>query len=220
MRDVTASSGSDRPGPRSGAPEVRKREGGSEPGIESLLERMRAGDREAGAEFMAQYGPRLRRRICGKLSAPVRRIFDSQDLLSTVARRLDAFVRSGRLAATSEDQLWSLVFRIADHALADKARVSQRLRRAEGEDGPFARALLERMDREAAPGAPAAEIELARVFTLLDDSVDRTILSLWLADSPHVVTAEAVGLSAGAVRQRWGVIRARLRRALDGECAA
>ncbi|MFM9994440.1 MAG: hypothetical protein ACKVU4_01420, partial [Phycisphaerales bacterium] len=64
---------------------------------EALLQRMRRGDRAAAGEFVNRYGSRLLRRIRSKLSQPMRRVFDSVDILSTLARRLDRFVSSGQL---------------------------------------------------------------------------------------------------------------------------
>jgi hypothetical protein len=78
--------------------------GAAAPDFDALLARMRAGDRDAAAAFVTRYGTRIRRRLRGKMSPSIRRLFDSQELMSTVARRLDAFVRSGRLAAVSEGQ--------------------------------------------------------------------------------------------------------------------
>ena len=70
--------------------------------VTALLQQMRAGDRGAAAVFVTRYGSRIRRRIRGKLSRAMRRIFDSQDILSTLGRRLDSFVHSGGVQATSE----------------------------------------------------------------------------------------------------------------------
>ena len=60
--------------------------------VESLLRRMRNGDREAAAQFITRYEDRIRRRIRGKLNPSVRRLFDSQDIFSTIGRRLDQYV--------------------------------------------------------------------------------------------------------------------------------
>lgn len=187
--------------------------------FDALLARMRTGDREAAAEFVTRYGARVRRRIRGKLSQPMRRVFDSQELMATLARRLDAYVRAGRLAVASGGQFWALVFRIAEHAVVDKTRIFRRLQTTEAEDGAFAQGLLERLRRAEERGQDGAELELEKAFRMLRDATDRTILSLWLADTPHTVTAECVGLSPAAVRQRWQVIRKELRSRLAPEMA-
>ncbi len=206
-----------------GGAEAPRAETGGRPAVDlefdTLLSRMRAGDREAAAEFVTRYGARVRRRIRGKLSQPMRRVFDSQELMATLARRLDAYVRAGRLAAASGGQLWSLVFQIAEHAVVDKTRIFRRLQTVEAEDGSFARGLLERLRQAEESGQDGAELELDRAFRMLDDATDRTILSLWLADTPHTITAECVGLSPAAVRQRWQGIRRELRSRLAPEMA-
>ncbi|MBL0927610.1 MAG: sigma-70 family RNA polymerase sigma factor [Phycisphaerales bacterium] len=168
---------------------------------------MRSGDRDAAAAFLVRFGDRIRSRVRAKLSGRVRRLFDSQDILSTVARRLDRFVLSGQLTAANEPELWALVFRLAEHAVVDKARLLRRLERVEGEDSVFASELRSRLDDEASEegdGLVAAALESTT------DPTDRTILSLWLNDLPHAEIGRSVGLSAEAVRWRWHRIRARL----------
>jgi DNA-directed RNA polymerase specialized sigma24 family protein len=184
--------------------------------VGSLLDRMRSGDRAAAAEFMAQYGARIRRRVRGKLSPAMRRLFDSQDILSTLGRRLDLYVRAGRLRAVSENELWSLVFTVADHALVDLRRTTDYLRSIEGADGPLAQAMLRRINDAPEPGADAS-LGLARVFEALKDGTDREILSLWITDTPHHVTAELMGLTPAAVRKRWERIKDTLREDLKAE---
>ena len=100
--------------------------------VEALLEQMRDGDREAAALFVSRYGPRIRRRIRGKLGPGMRRIFDSQDILSSVGRRLDAFIHGRKLTANNEQELWGLVHRIASRVLVDKARIFYQLHPAAG----------------------------------------------------------------------------------------
>ncbi len=186
-------------------------------GVTELLERMRAGDRAAAAEFMTRYGPMIRRRIRGKLRPSMRRLFDSQEILSTVVRRLDRFVSEGKLSASNERQLWGLVLTMAEHAVLDKARIFRRLREVEGEDGGVARMLATRLRQAERPGGDGLEIGIARVLDLLDDGVDRQILQLWLLAKSLNVIARDVALSPAAVRKRWQSIRTRLQRSLGAE---
>ena len=175
-----------------------------------LLTRMRAGDRDAAATFITSYGSRLRRRVRGKLNPAMRRIFDSQEILSTVGRRLDLYVRDGRLEAANIDQLWALLFRMANNAVVDKARVYRRLRETEGEDGPFAQTLLSRLRRAEQHQGADVEIEIGRAMKLFDDTVDRQILSLWLAGTPHGEIATLVEMPPATVRKRWSKIKGTL----------
>lgn len=186
--------------------------------LESLLLRMRHGDREAAAEFIQRYGERIRRRVRSRLTGATRRVFDSNDILSTLSRRLDDYVAGRKLQAETEAQLWSLVFRIADNATVDKSRIMARLRAVEGEDTPFAAQFLERIERAQSAGRDGpggADDMIERAIEALEDPIDRQILTLWLADTPHTVTAGCVGLTPAAVRKRWQAIKAQLRAALD-----
>lgn len=194
------------------------RSGGDEES-DQLLMRMRSGDRAAAAEFIERFGPRIRRRIHGKLGPAMRRLFDSQEILSTLGRRLDVCIRSGSLGATSIDELWSLVFRIADNSLVENARVFRSLEAKEGEDSPLAYRMLQRFKDAESTDRDGPLIEIDRALRSLDDSVDREILSLWLHGKQHVHIAESVGLSAPAVRKRWEKIRGKLRQMCEiGAC--
>ncbi len=182
-----------------------------------LLRKMRAGDRQAAALFMTRYGSRIRRRIRGKLSPAMRRIFDSQEILSTLVRRLDLYVRSGRLEAANEQQLWALVFRMASNAVIDKARVFRRLQQVEDEDGVFAQELSRRLRQAQRSRKEGVEIEIDRALNVLRDRTDRQILSLWLVGTRHTVIAEHVDLAATAVRKRWQKIKSELREQFAAE---
>jgi hypothetical protein len=188
------------------------------PSIEELLGRMRDGDRSAAAEFMGRFGARIRRRIRFKLTPPMRRLFDSQEILSTVARRLDLYVGRQRVEAAVPEELWSLVFRIADNALIDKIRLFRRLEAVEGSDAQFAQSLLGRVRRAEEQNPAGAEIEMDRVFRSVEHDVDRQILSLWLDNDDPAGIARQLGLSQEVVRQRWRRLREKLRAMIeDGE---
>lgn len=181
-----------------------------------LLERMRSGDRAAAAEFIERFGTRIRRRVRGKLGPAMRRLFDTQEILSTLGRRLDQFILAGRLRAETAPELWSLVFRIADNALVEKSRVFRSLEAKEGEDSPLAYRMLGRL-READGHSPdGPEIELERALGILEPGIDREILSLWLTGHQHNHIAESLGLAPTAVRKRWQKIRERLREFYEG----
>lgn len=168
---------------------------------------MRAGEREAAAIFITRYGSRLRRRIRGKLSSSMRRVFDSQDILSTVGRMLDVYVRDGKMEAASELQLWSLVLRMADNAVINKAKLFGRLEKVEEEDGPFAREVLRRLHEAESRIREGAMVEIERAIDLFKDNVDRQVLTLWLVGRPLGEIAELLDLTSQAVRKRWQTIK-------------
>jgi DNA-directed RNA polymerase specialized sigma24 family protein len=179
--------------------------------LQHLLLRMRSGDREAAAEFLDRSGPKIRRRIRGKLAPSMRRLFDSQEILSTLGRRLDQFVAGGQLHAATLGELWTLVMRIADHSLIEKARMFRALEAREGEDGPLAHRMLSRLRELERRNAEAPMIEIDAALRSLGPGIDREITSMWLQGSSHAEIAQCVGLAPTAVRKRWESIRHRLR---------
>ncbi len=175
-----------------------------------LIEEMRGGDRDAAATFMTRYGSRIRRRIRGKLNPSMRRLFDSLDILSTIGRRLDSYVRSGKLEAVSEAQLWALVVRMADNAVIEKSRIFRRLQRVEAEDSQFSQELLNRLRQAERRGHNGFEAELEKAMAQIHDKTDKQILSFWLAGSPFTQIAHCVDLAPTAVRKRWQGIKSKL----------
>ncbi len=177
-----------------------------------LLGRMRGGDRQAAAEFISEYGSRIQRRARPRLGAAVRRLFDSQDIVSTVARRLDAYIAGGKLRSVNESQLWAFVFRLTSRAILDKVAVCARLRRCESEDALLARPWATRL--ESIEDEREVDFEIEQAFAALPDETDRNILSLWLHDTPSHEMGELLGLPPGTVRWRWSRIRDSLRQAM------
>lgn len=183
--------------------------------VERLLRRMRSGDREAAAAFMKRYGARVRRRIRGKLSPTMRRLFDSEEVLSTVGRRLDLYVQAGRLEADSQEQLWSLLFRMANRAVIDKARVFRHLEQVEGADAPFARDFLDRLREVEDSRRLDAEYEIESALASLSDEEDTELLTLWLNGVPLNMIALEMGITPALTRKRWERIKAQLRVRLE-----
>ncbi len=182
--------------------------GGLDP-LGSLVGRVRAGDREAAAEFVERYWPRVRRRIRRRLGRQMRRLYDSDDIFSTVNRRFDQMVDAQKVRAVSEQELMSLVQRIVNGAVADKARDFARLTRAERADSEYVLWLQTR--RRAAP--PPEHGEIQRLAGLLDNARDRQVLEMRLAGSRFKAISRATGLNPRAARKRWQLIREKLRQA-------
>lgn len=179
--------------------------------IDDLLLRMKAGDRDAAGEFVLRYGRRIRRRVRGKLGPSIRRLFDSLEIMSTLGRRLDLYVMSGRMQVANEDQLWSLLFKIADNALIDKARLFKRLQAAEREDSDFAYELNARLRRFEHDEETPVEFEIDNCLKAIENPVDRQILSLWLTGESHVSIGRIVDIAPTGVRKRWENIKSLLR---------
>ncbi len=191
--------------------------GAEDRGVLPLLEAMRTGDRTAAAEFITRYGSRVRRRICGKLSPAMRRLYDSQDILSTLGRRLDQYVGSGRMQAANEDELWALVFRMAENTVIDKARVFRRLQKTEGADSRFAQEFSQRLRQAEHKRDSGVEIEIDRALEIFGTDADRQILRLWLVGTKHTAIATHLELTPAAVRKRWQKIKSVLQERFAAE---
>lgn len=178
-----------------------------------LVARVQSGDRGAAVQFMQRFGERIRCRVRAQLGRSMRRLFDSQDILSTVARRLDELVCSGSVRATNEDQLLGLLMRITSNAVVDKSRLVKRLREIENEDRVVARVFEDAFERFAHENPDGSGV-IERAFAATEDPLDRTILSMWLNGCEHASIAATTHLSVEAVRFRWHRIRGRLRELL------
>ena len=190
-------------------------DGGDRSTVRALMEAMGRGERRAAAEFVVCYGPQIRRRIRGKLRVQMRRLFDSQDILSTLGRRLDSYVQRGQFEARTEGEFWSLVFTIAERSVSEKAKIWKSLTDSDnglaresmrgGRGGGLA--LCEPLSREEL--TPDGEFE--HLLQSIPSGTDRQIARLWAMGHPSEFIATEVGLTAAGVRQRWLRTRERLR---------
>ncbi len=182
--------------------------------LDDLLRRMQAGDREAVVEFIDRYGSRIRRRMRDKLGVSMRRVFDSQDLLSTLSRRMDEMVTTGRIRAANDSQLWSLVMSVASHAISENARLVSKLKTIDSPTALDDNPVSDEKFLELVAGDIDARVELQDVFERLQDDVDRHILWMWLMEAPHKRIAAELDMTPSSVRMRWHRITSRLRSSL------
>lgn len=187
---------------------------------QSLIDRVRAGDRNAAAEFVLVHGPRIRWRVRHQLGTRMRRVFDSQEILSTVARRLDQYLCNQTLSSISRERLWALVIRITRNAVADKVRIQQRFNKAEDADRDLGDALRSGIEEAERSGDTDGCNFIASALSVVSDQTDRAILNMWLND----LTAEEIGFTLGmsgkAVEWRWRRIKARLREFASGRASS
>ncbi|MBK7405154.1 MAG: hypothetical protein IPJ41_11105 [Phycisphaerales bacterium] len=141
----------------------------------------------------------------------MRRLVDSQDLLSTIARRLCQRVQANRVVAADSRQLWALVFRIGDDALIDRVRIVSRLRALEAADSPFVQMLRARLVGDDGPGGRGFEHEMAAMLESLPTDIDRELLVLWLHGASLADAGEQLGLTPAAARKRWQRLRESIR---------
>jgi DNA-directed RNA polymerase specialized sigma24 family protein len=176
--------------------------------VRTLLEAMGRGERQAAAEFVIRYGPQIRRRVRGKLRVSMRRLFDSQDILSTLGRRLDTYVHRGNFEPRSEGELWSLVFTIAERSVIEKAKIWEAL--AEKESG-LARETVAQDAVSALTIEHGPDSEFEQLLGCIPAEDDRQIARLWSMGKTSELIAADVGMTPDQVRKRWSRTRDRLR---------
>lgn len=159
------------------------------------------------ASRLLELAPLIRRRVRDRLSVRGRRLFDSQDLFSTVVRRIDKLVASGDLRATSDGQLVSLVLTVLDNAIVDRQRALRRLEKLEGDDRTWGRQLASELQ---SIDAVAQDDLLASIYESMQSEDERLLLSLRLGGASHEMIGSLLGISAGACRKRWQVLRSRI----------
>jgi RNA polymerase sigma factor (sigma-70 family) len=177
---------------------------------EELLGRIRAGDREAVAEFIRGHEPLIRRRFRHKLGAALRRVVDSEEMVSTLSRRLDAYMAMGRLSATTQEQLWALVSRIAERSVFDKLRQLQRSPppAPPSEETVDEQIALDRRDELAMNLHTGKSVD--EILRLIPEQ-DREIAAGWVRGLDFRTIGQQAGMSPEAVRQRWHRIKLELR---------
>lgn len=178
-------------------------------GVESSAGNIDVCDRTQLSAFLQAHYPQICGRIRRKLGRHERQLFDSQDIFSTMTRRIDALAARGELRARSEAELIALITTVVDRALIDCFRVSQRLRQLQEPGSGWATLLADRLESDSLSGA-ADPARLSEAFSLLADPADRAILTLWLQGTPHTGTALALGMKPTTVRDRWQRIRQQL----------
>lgn len=181
-------------------------------GVSTLLPRLHQGDTGAVGDFISRYGPVIRAYYRRRIGRSMQRLVDSQDLLSTIARRLCQRVSNGRLAALDRQELWALVYRIGDGALVDRMRIIARLRSIEADSSPIVHELRSRLDRPGDRSGAAFAEELSRILASLQSDLDRHLLLMWLQGVPLTEAAADLGIAATLARKRWERIRFALRK--------
>lgn len=136
-----------------------------------------------------------------RLTQGARAVFDSEDVLSSVARRLDGLFQRGQLRIEREDELWALIATIAMNEATSKTRLVERARSLLRDDAAFAQILLDRF--AVCEDDEDADATVLRMAGSISDGDDRHMFLLRLRGATHRAIAGALGISEAAARQRW-----------------
>jgi DNA-directed RNA polymerase specialized sigma24 family protein len=164
--------------------------------------------RRAIADFVLEHQTTIRAIARKKLTQAARGVFDSEEVLSSVLRRLDAMAQRGGLLPRSHGELWALVTTITHNTAVSKTRLIEFMRSRLTEDGPYAYELVRRLN--ACADDDEATLLVYRMMSCLPDATDRQILSLKHRGATHAAAASLLGTTEDAMRHRWMRIRREL----------
>jgi DNA-directed RNA polymerase specialized sigma24 family protein len=161
-------------------------------------------ERERLQECIDRLESRIRRRLLGKLRAINHGVYDLDDVIASVRRRVDAAASAGKILARSAIELDAYIFSVAEHvaiqALRRERRQRRRWRRA---------AEIEIIRVEGPPtgsSLPIAEDILSKF-----EQEDRAALELWARGLDHSQIAASLSIGLPAHRSRWRRFQSRLR---------
>ncbi|MBL9148352.1 MAG: hypothetical protein JNM94_06625 [Phycisphaerae bacterium] len=173
--------------------------------------------REALAAYILRIGDRIRSAARRKLTARTRSIYDSEDVLGSVARRLDKMMFEGKLKPRNLDELWALTLAIANNTAVSYTRLRERMAILQREDGDYARHMATILRR--CSNDDEAQLLLYRTARLLDDATSRQYFLLRARGASHRAIAAALDLTEETARYRWVAINRRLESLLEGKSA-
>jgi DNA-directed RNA polymerase specialized sigma24 family protein len=161
--------------------------------------------RKAMADYVLANSDKIRSIARRKLTQATRGVSDSEDVFSSVARRLDGLAADGKLRPRSEAELWKLIKVIARNNAVSQTRLIERSRSLLTEDGPLAYELEKRL--KACRSDEEATLLFQRMMLALPDGQHRQLLDLMYRGANHTAIASLLQISVDASRQRWLNIR-------------
>jgi RNA polymerase sigma factor (sigma-70 family) len=164
-----------------------------------LVERFRAGDRQAAAELLRRYEPQVRRLIRVRLTDPqLRRVVDSADIFQSVIFSCLVKVSEGRYDPQEPGELLRLLARMVSHKIIDHARKASN-RRAE----PGGAVLLDGLEAgEESPSAALAFREMLEKVTGLLTPEELRLARLRAEGRSWAQVAAEVGGEPEALRKK------------------
>jgi DNA-directed RNA polymerase specialized sigma24 family protein len=173
----------------------------------------RALSRAEAAQFVFSRRPQIRAVARSVLSRWARALTSSEEVFSSVVRRVDTVAADNELRPCSPGQLWHLVRTITLHTAISKNRAAARLAQMVEESGYELIGVRDRI--ESCQSDEEAARVLARVAAALERGVDQELFALRFRGASYKVLADLLGTSEVAVRKRWSELCRRIRIAAD-----
>jgi RNA polymerase sigma-70 factor (ECF subfamily) len=187
----------------------------SESSIDTLVERLRAGDDSAATELVRMYEPYLRLVVRRQLNASQRSKFDSIDIVQSIWMDVIVGFHESQWQFQTKEQLQAFLIRIARNRLIDRVR--------QNANANNVRRLLNEDEVAVPAGATASQEvmsgELWANLLSLCPAQHRTLLELKRQGLKISEISERTGLHPGSVRRVLYELNERYEQTLAGQLA-
>lgn len=171
-------------------------------------------ERRSVAQFVMSRERLIRAIARDRLSRDTRSVFDSEDVFSSVLRRVDNLARRGKLRLGCESELWGFIKVIATNTAISKTRLIECSRNWLTEEPDYAYYLVQALN--ACEDDDEANWVIYRMAASLERS-DRQLFFLRLRGAGHKAVAGVLRIEEEASRQRWSRICRGLRERFGGK---
>ncbi len=162
-------------------------------------------NREEVAAFVLANKSKIQEMARAKLKSTPRTILDSEDVSSSVLRRLDELASRGSVRPRSEVELWAFIGTITSGMAIDKLRLLSRIRALESEGGQYAQLVRLRVERCSSDDEVA--LLMHRMAVALPEKRDRHVFYLKMRGANDRSVSLLLGESEAWARKKWYLIR-------------
>jgi len=167
--------------------------------------------RERVAAFFLLNIDKVMRRIRGEVKqangkggvAAMSCLMDTDDVLSSVWRRIDREAEADRLRTRSEKEIWAYIYRVVANVVSDRRR------RGVVEQRVFSS--MNHEERSWVKARVGEELDQVMLHLARASDSDRELAGLMARGVGHRAAAEYLGLTLAAMKKRWSRLCADLR---------
>ncbi|MEW4526391.1 sigma-70 family RNA polymerase sigma factor [Maioricimonas sp. JC845] len=172
----------------------------------NLYHRYRAGDSDAANDIFRRYVDRLVGLVRNRMSRPIQRRIDPEDIVQSAWRAFFDKATSGEFEIRQEGDLWSLLAAIAVKKMLSQVRYHRAAKRTVDRDGEGRGSGLKVLSESLDAGGPPPEqatmfFEELDAFMVTLDPTQRKVLGLRLQDWSNEQIAREIGRSTRTVRR-------------------